>query len=41
MLYLILKMLVLPFQVLNVTAVAAVLPPHEGNILTGLIDIVI
>ena len=33
-------MLVLSFQVLNVAAVAAILPPHEGNVFTGLIDIV-
>ena len=36
MLYLILKMLVLPFQVFNVAAVAAVFPPHEGDVFTGL-----
>merc|ERR1719234_470242 len=35
---LILKMLVLSFQVLNVTAVAAVFSPHEGNVFTRLFD---
>ena len=38
--YLVFQMLVLSFQVLNVAAVAAVLPPHEGNVFTGLSDIV-
>ena len=37
--HLVFKMLVLPLQVLNVTAVTAVLPPHKGNILACLINV--
>lgn len=35
---LVFKMLVLPLQVLNVTAVTAVLPPHKGDILACLFE---
>merc|ERR1719402_920309 len=35
---LVFKMLVLPLQVLNVTAVTAVFPPHKGNILACLFE---
>ena len=41
MLYLIFQVLVLSLQVLDVAAVAAVLPPHEGNVFTRLIQKVI
>ena len=37
--HLVFKMLVLPLQVLNVTAVTAVLPPHKGDILACLINV--
>ena len=37
--HLVFKMLVLPLQVLNVTAVTAVLPPHKGNILACLVNV--